>query len=258
MTHLHVHAFFAGIGWLTLTLMGLSYKLLPLEVGADKVSLSWGIAASVLINTVFWGVFFSYAYDWVALRLASAVLAFAGLVCHSLQVRAMTHQTGTLTRWLPASLSRRQGHEMQADGTRPPAQHPVSLPYTAASCFFGMATGLLAIVLTTGLVAERLAVVYAFAYAAGGGWFGLYVAGQTTWLLPLLLHDEPGQRAPPSAWESIEWLGLVVGTALVTLGLLAGVPRLVALGAAVNLMSSLVMAARSRHLGRAQPVMAGC
>ena len=42
MTHLKVHAHFAGLGWLALTLMGLTYKLLPLELGAEHVLAALG------------------------------------------------------------------------------------------------------------------------------------------------------------------------------------------------------------------------
>ena len=73
MISLKVHAHFAGLGWLALTIMGLTYKLLPLELGVENVPQRWAIAASVLVNVVFWGVFFSYAYDWTALRVGDAV-----------------------------------------------------------------------------------------------------------------------------------------------------------------------------------------
>lgn len=52
MVHLTLHAHFAGLGWLALTLLGLTYKLLPLEVGVEDVPQRWGMAASVLLNLV--------------------------------------------------------------------------------------------------------------------------------------------------------------------------------------------------------------
>jgi hypothetical protein len=53
----------------------------------------------------------------------------------------------------------------------------------------------------------------------------------------------------------LEGLGQVTGTALVTIGLLAGVSWLMATGAAVNLVASLWVTACSVHLCRAQPAM---
>jgi hypothetical protein len=132
----------------------------------------------------------------------------------------------------------------------------VSLPYTAASCLFGVVAVLFAVLLTTGVVGEGLAMEYASAYAAGAGWIGIYLAGQTAWLLPLLLRDGQHQGEAAPAWKLAEFPGLVVGTALVTLGLLSGMSLIVALGAAVNLAVSLLMAGRSVRLHRAQPVMA--
>ncbi len=230
MVSLKVHAHFAGLGWLALTSMALTYKLLPLEMGADDVPQRWALAASVLVNLVFWGVFFGYAYDWPALRVGSAVLGLAGIVCHTLQVAAIAAR----------------GHGVQAR----------SLPYTQASCVFGIVAGLLAILLTTGAAGTGFAVEYAYAYVGGAGWFGLYVTGQMVWLMPLLLHDDVHESIPEVGWMRPEWLGLTAGTVLVTTGLLSGTSPVVALGAAVNLAVSLSMAVRSMRLCRAQPAMA--
>jgi len=57
MISLKVHAHFAGLGWLALTLMGLTYKLLPLELGVENVPQRWAVAASILVSVVFWGFF---------------------------------------------------------------------------------------------------------------------------------------------------------------------------------------------------------
>jgi hypothetical protein len=237
MMSLKVHAHFAGLGWLALTLLGLTYKLLPLELGVENVSQRWSLAASVLMNAVFWGVFFSYAYDWPALRVASAVLALAGVLSHTVQVR-------TIARLSKASTLPQGGGE----------RRPSSLPYTQAACFFGVAAALLAIFLTTGAGGDSFAVEYAYSYAAGAGWFGLYVTGQTLWLLPLL-HGNAYAHAPEPPWMRLEFPGQLAGTLLVTIGLLVGVALIVALGAVVNLAAALLVAARSLHLCWAQPAM---
>jgi hypothetical protein len=256
MIALKVHAHFAGLGWLALTILGLTYKLLPLELGAKNVPQRWGLAASVLINLVFWGVFFSYAYDWPALRVASAVLGLAGVVCHIMQVR-------TIARLSDASAPPRGGFFANIRTHASPAPRiteggsegpPSSLPYTQASCLFGVVTTLFAIFSTTGAGGDSFAIEYAYAYAAGAGWFGLYVAGQTLWLLPLL-HDDAYEHVPQPAWMHLEFPGQVAGTLLVTIGLLAGLTLIVAMGAAVNLAASLTVTARSLRLYRTQPAM---
>ncbi|HSF33388.1 MAG TPA: hypothetical protein VLK82_23325 [Candidatus Tectomicrobia bacterium] len=234
MTHLKVHAHFAGLGWFALTLMGLTYKLLPLELGVDKVAQKWSLAASVLINLVFWGVFFGYAYDWPGLRLVSAALGLGGVVCHTAQVQTIARAAPSASRGV---------------------SHFLSLPYTRASCLFGIAAALLALLLTTGAVGDRFAVEYAYGYAAGAGWFGLYVTGQTKWLMPLL-HDQAQEQVREPAWMRLEFPGQVAGTALLTAGLLLGVPFIVAVGAAVNLAACLLVTGRSLRLCLAQPAMA--
>jgi hypothetical protein len=258
MVSLKVHAHFAGLGWLALTLMALTYKLLPLELGVENVPQRWSLAASVLINVVFWGVFFSYAYDWPALRAASAVLGLAGVVCHALQVWTIARfsdasalsQGGFFANiWTHVIPSLPMGEAASEDGRR-----PSSLPYTQASCLFGVAATLLASVLTLGAVGDNLSVEYAYSYAAGAGWFGLYVTGQTVWLLPVL-HDDAYEHAPERAWMHLEFPGQLVGTLLVTIGLLAGMALIVALGAAVNLAASVLVTARSLRLCWAQPAM---
>jgi hypothetical protein len=258
MTHVKVHAHFAGLGWLALTLMGLTYKLLPLELGAERVSQRWSLAASVLINVVFWAVFFGYAYDWPALRIVAATLALAGVACHTLQVRAIAQRAPDLSlhhrRFLPNLWSRRKPSPVLGEGGDEVLSS--SLPYTHASCLFGGVTALLAIWLTAGASGDSFAAEYAYGYAAGAGWFGLYVTGQTVWLIPLLLHDDAHEEARALGWVGLECLGQVVGTALVTIGLLAGVSWLMATGAAVNLLASLWVTACSVHLCRAQPAMA--
>ena len=216
MVSLKVHAHFAGLGWLALTLMGLTYKLLPLELGADHVPQRWSLAASVLINLVFWGVFFSYAYDWPALRIASAMLGLAGMVCHTMQVQ---DDRPTFCRVLPQGVVSPRpdsGHPRRLStgggcgvGVR---GAPSSLPYTQASCLFGIAATLLAILLTTGAVGDNFAVEYAYGYAAGAGWFGLYVTGQTVWLIPLLLHDDAHEQWREPCGCICEFPGQVAGT----------------------------------------------
>lgn len=239
MTHLKVHAAFGGIGWLALMLMGLTYKLLPLELGIDQGPQGWAVAASVLINVVFWGVFFSYAYDWPTLRAASAVLGLAALVCHTLQVWTFVQRAADVRR-----------SSRFAAGER-----SVSLPYTWASNLFGGVAMFFALLLTTGAVGDGYAIEYALAYAVGAGWVGLFVVGQTAWLLPRLLDDEASVDELTSAWRRAEWPGLLVGTTLVTLGLAAGVSLVVALGAAVNLAASLLMVAHHLRLRRGRPLM---
>jgi hypothetical protein len=259
MMSLKVHAHFAGLGWLALTLLGLTYKLLPLELGVENVSQRWSLAASVLINVVFWGVFFSYAYDWPALRVVSAVLGLAGVVSHTMQVRTIA-RFSEATTLLP---QRRGGSNIRIHVIPSPSMgrgsgrgdgRPSSLPYTQAACLFGIAATLLALFLTTGAGGDSFAVEYAYSYAAGAGWFGLYVTGQTLWLLPLL-RDDAYEHAPEPMWMHLEFPGQVTGTLLVTIGLLVGMALIVALGAAVNLAASLLVAARSLHLCRAQPTM---
>ena len=237
MVSLKVHAHFAGLGWLALTLMGLTYKLLPLALGVDNVPQRWSLAASVLINLVFWGVFFGYAYDWPPLRVAAAALGLAGLVCHALQVRAIAR--GTLS-------------------PLPRAYGPLStsLPYTQASCLFGIAAAVLALLLTAGAMGDDFAGEYAYGYAAGAGWFGLYVVGQTAWLIGLLVGDAAQESLPTLGWMDLVLPGQVVGTALVSLGLLTGVALIVALGAAVNLAASVMVTACSVRLCRAPLAMA--
>jgi hypothetical protein len=255
---LKVHAHFAGLGWLALTTMGLTYKLLPLALGVEKVPLRWGGAASVLINVTFWGVFLSYAYDRPALRMASAVLGWAGVMCHTMQVRTIARSAnaappryGALFAHLRALL---RSSVPVGGGAGGSARRPSSLLYAEASCLFGVAATLLAILLTTGAAGESFAVEYAYGYAAGAGWFGLSVTGQTLWLLPLLRGDVHG-HTPVPPWARLEFPGQVAGTLLVTVGLLIGMALIVALGAAVNLAASLLVTARSLHSWRAQLAM---
>jgi hypothetical protein len=134
-------------------------------------------------------------------------------------------------------------------------RRPSSLPYTQVSCLFGIAAMLLALLLTTGAAGDRFTVEYAYAYIGGVGWFGLYVTGQAVWLVPLLLHDAHERMLEP-AWIHLELPGQVAGTALMTIGLLAGVSPIVALGAVVNLAVSLLVTARSVRLCRVQLAMA--
>jgi hypothetical protein len=258
MTHVKVHAHFAGLGWLALTLMGLTYKLLPLELGAEHVSQRWGLAASVLINVVFWGVFFSYAYDWPGLRTTSAGLGLAAVVCHALQVRAIAQRAPNLARHQGRFLTTLWSRPMLSPSMEKGKNEALSssFPYIQASCLFGFVTALLAIWLTTGASGDSIAVEYAYGYAAGAGWFGLSVTGQTVWLIPLLLHDDAPERVHERSWQDMQCLAQVIGTALVTSGLLAGVSWLVAAGAAVNVVASVWVMAGSVRLCRAQPAMA--
>ena len=252
MVSLKVHAHFAGLGWLALTLMGLTYKLLPLALGVDNVPQRWGLAASVLVNLVFWGVFFGYAYDRPVLRTAAAALGLAGLVCHTLQVRAIARGTLSPSPRASSSLS----HKEREEGGSGAEHYPTSLPYIQASCLFGIAAAVLAVLLTTGVLGDGFAGEYAYGYAAGAGWFGLYVVGQTVWLIALLVRDTAQESLPAQGWTHLTLPGQVAGTALVSLGLLTELSLIVALGAAVNLAASVMVTARSVRLCRAPLAMA--
>jgi hypothetical protein len=260
MVSLKVHAHFAGLGWLALTMTGLTYKLLPLELGVDRVAPRWSLAASVLINGVFWGVFFSYAYDWPALRIASAALALTAVVCHLMQVRSIARsadaaalpQGGVFANIWTAARPFPSTGKATGEGQR----HPSSLPYTLVSCLFGVVATLLALVLTAGVAGDRFGVEYAYGYVAGAGWFGLYMTGQSMWLIPLLVHDDASEPVRELGARVLAFPGQVGGTVLVTIGLLTGVSWLVALGASINLAASLLVAADSMRLYWAQPAMA--
>jgi len=238
--------------------MGLTYKLLPLELGVENVPQRWAVAASVLVNVVFWGVFFSYAYDWPELRVASAVLGLAGVMCHTMQVRTIARFSNASALLPGTFFAKIRAHIIPSapmgEGAGGGERRPRSLLYTQASCLFGVAATLLAIFLTTGAVGDSFSVEYAYSYAAAAGWFGLYVTGQTLWLLPLL-HDDVYGHTPGLAWQQLEFPGQVAGTLLVTIGLLVGMALIVALGAAVNLAASVLVTARSLRLWWAQPAM---
>lgn len=239
MAHLKVHAHFAGLGWLALTLMGLTYKLLPLELGIESGPQRWGLAASALINLVVWGLFFGFSYGSRELIVGSAMFGLLGLVCHTVQVYTLVQLGSSFTLPLQGSA--------QGEGRR----HTASLPYTLASCAFGIVAGLLGLLLTVGALGEGFAVEYAYAYAASAGWFGLYLTGQMVWLLPVLQqHDDSRAERLAPLWTGWEFPGQVAGTALVTIGLLVDIAPLVALGAALNLAASLLVAARSLRWGR--------
>jgi hypothetical protein len=258
MMSLKLHAHFAGLGWLALTTMGLTYKLLPLELGVEIVPQAWGVAASALINLVFWGVFFSYAYDWPALRIASAVLGWGAAMCHTAQVWTIIRLYKASTLLPDALYANMEARAMPAapsgGGSGTHQGRPSSLLYTQASCLFAVAATLLAIVLTAGLVEDSLAVEYAYGYAAAAGWFGLFVMGQTVWLVPLL-HEDVDEGVHVVVWKRLAFPGQVAGTLLVTFGLLGGVTMIVALGAAVNLAVSVPVTARSLRLWWAQPAL---
>ena len=256
MVSLKVHAHFAGVGWLALTIMGLTYKLLPLALGVDRVSQRWAVAASVLINLVFWGVFFGYAYDWPELRIASAVFGLAGLVCQTLQVQATARASASPVGWFPGIRPPQAWGKPRSDGGEEDTSYLAGLTYTQTSCLFGVVATVLALVLTTGAGGESFLLEYAYGYIAGAGWFGFYVVGQTLWLIPLLLRHDSRECLPEPRWMALAFPSQVMGTVLVSLGLGAGMSMIIVSGAAVNLAASLVVLARSVHICRARPAMA--
>ncbi|MDQ3831249.1 MAG: hypothetical protein M3361_18520, partial [Candidatus Tectomicrobia bacterium] len=179
-------------------------------------------------------------------------LGLAGLVCHTLQVRAIARGTLSPSPRASSSLS----HKEREEGGSGAEHYPTSLPYTQASCLFGIAAAVLAVLLTTGALGDGFAGEYAYGYAAGAGWFGLYVVGQTVWLIALLVRDTAQESLPAQGWTHLTLPGQVAGTALVSLGLLTELSLIVALGAAVNLAASVMLTARSVRLCRAPLAMA--
>jgi hypothetical protein len=200
LSALPVHMVLGGVGWFTLTLMGVSYKLLPMfSLTHVKPRYGWWVYA--LVNAAIWVVGVGSWWTGVAV-VVGGILALAGLGLYLTDVRALWR--GRLRR--------------QADP-------PVYL--ALAGSIGGMATVVAAV---AAWLWTRAYVVPFFLFFFG--WLGMSILGYLQKIVPFLvwLHRysaDIGSRPVPRMKDILrdEWSWII--SAVYVVGLTAAVTGLV-------------------------------
>lgn len=83
----HVHILFGTIGWFTLLIMGLSFKLAPMFTLSHKYESWLGPASVHFINGGIWVLALGFLFDFTPVSCIGVILILAGFVCYALQMK---------------------------------------------------------------------------------------------------------------------------------------------------------------------------
>jgi hypothetical protein len=227
------HALLGGVGWLTLLIVGVSYKLVPMFALTHDVDERLGRINLVLFNLVVPSLALTLLLDgpaWLRLPLALALVAACGIYIYD------------MARILRRRLRRKLDLTLRA--------FRVALGYLALSALLGIL--LVAGVFDGRLPAGRGAMLYA--WSGFGGWIGLTIVGMLHKIVPFLLWThrygaKAGAGRVPLVRDLIDarraeatyWL-LNAGIPLVLVGMLLGLPWVTTVGGVTLAAAGLVFA----------------
>lgn len=239
----HVHL--ALVGFVSITIMGVSYRLVSMFSLSHMESRTPGRLALVLVNVGLVGLTLDALFFGRRLMPLWAVLLAAGYLAYAAQMRRLF--ASRLRKIDPA------------------------LAFTLLALAGGLAWSALGVGLATGLIADTTEHRAAYVFCALVGWVTPFILGQIHKIVPFLiwLHVySPRNWKPPVAVPKIQdltserlaWLELASLAGAIPLGVagfLAGSPALLrAAGALLVCASSLYVfntAATLRHLTRRDP-----
>jgi cbb3-type cytochrome oxidase subunit 1 len=227
------HALLGGVGWLTLLIVGVSYKLVPMFALTHDVDERLGRINLVLFNLAVPSLALTLLLDgpvWLRLLLALALAAACGIYIYDMR------------RILRRRLRRKLDITLRA--------FRVALGYLALSALLG--TLLAAGVFDGRLPAGRGAMLYA--WSGFGGWVGLTIIGMLHKIVPFLLWTHrygarAGTERVPLVRELVDarraeatyWL-LNAGIPLVLVGMLFGLLWVTTAGTVALAAAGLVFA----------------
>jgi hypothetical protein len=239
-THLHL----ALVGWVLVTIVGVSHRLLPMFLLSHGAETRWTKRALVLLSVGVATLAVGLVAAGDALTWAAGVLLLGGLIAFLAQARAF-HR---------ARIRRRLDVGMQFAAT--------ALVFLAVAGLLGVA------VLVAGAAHGRLATAYIAVGLLGG--IVLYVVGFFYKIVPLLAwtghyRGRMGKEAVPTVAQTFSarlatvqlWL-MASAVALIAVGIGGGDPVVVRIGASLFLAGVLVFAWQigGVALGRAAPAPA--
>jgi hypothetical protein len=217
------HAHLAAIGWATMMVIGVAYRLLPMTLPAKMPGGRSMFASAILLEAGVLALFVSLLFQ-SAWTIASAGLVIAGLAAFAAHVVGM----------------------VRAPAAKPPAAPRVDFAVlhaagAAASLAAAAATGAALLVLPPSPISLRLAA----AYGAFGllGFLAQMVVGMEARLLPLATwywaYERSQFRVPPASpltmrdrtLQAIVFAGWTIGVPALAAGLLFEAVPLVAIGA---------------------------
>jgi hypothetical protein len=236
------HALLGGAGWLTLLIVGVSYKLVPMFALTHDVDERLGRLNLVLLNLAVPSLALVLLLDgpiWLRLPLALTLAAGCGIYIYD------------MARILRRRLRRKLDVALRA--------FRVALGYLALTALLG--TLLAAGAFDGWLPDGRAAMLYAWSGFAG--WVGLTIVGMMHKIVPFLLWTHRygakagAERVPlvrdlvdPRRSEATYWL-FNAGIALVLAGVLLGQPWVATAGGVALAAGALVFA--SNMLGALRP-----
>ena len=227
------HALLGGVGWLTLLIVGVSYKLVPMFALTHDVDERLGRINLVLFNLAVPSLALTLLLDgpaWLRLPLALALAAACGIYIYDMR------------RILRRRLRRKLDIALRA--------FRIALGYLALSAVLG-------VLLAAGLLDERLPAgrgAMLYAWSGFAGWIGLTIIGMLHKIVPFLLWThrfgaKAGTERVPLVRELVDarraeatyWL-LNASIPLVLVGMLFGLLWVTTAGGVALAVAGLVFA----------------
>jgi len=83
----HVHILFGTLGWFTLLIMGLSFKLAPMFTLSHKYESGFAPASIHFLHTGIWVAALGFLFHTLILSTLGGVIVFFGIVCYGIQMK---------------------------------------------------------------------------------------------------------------------------------------------------------------------------
>lgn len=156
------HSHLAVLGFVSLIIMGVSYKLIPMFALSHGFKETNGKINLILMNIGIWLLFFGFLLDKKLMLTLATIILFLAVVFYLLQIYEILQKRF------------RKFYE-------------VNLLYSISACFslFILAAG--ALLYVFGIIKGDLNFHYAYSYLAFMGWISFYIIGQLHKIIPFLV-----------------------------------------------------------------------
>lgn len=83
----HIHILFGTVGWFSLLIMGISFKLVPMFTLSHNYESWYGPASVHLIHIGIWVTTLGFFTEFIMLTWTGAAVIFAGFICYTIQMK---------------------------------------------------------------------------------------------------------------------------------------------------------------------------
>lgn len=221
------HSHLAVLGFITLIIMGVSYKLIPMFALSSGYKETKGKLSLILLNIGIWLLFFGFLLEKKLLQFSATLILFLAIIFYLLQILEITQKRF------------RKFYE-------------VNLLYSFSACFslLILASGALFYVFLK--IPKNFNLYYGYAYLGFMGWISFFIIGQLHKIVPFLVwlnkySEKVGLEKVPlmkdmvsEKLEKIEFYFINIGVYLTFSGFIFAFNFLIIVGSTFCLLGTLI------------------